>query len=60
MVNGADDVKKNAWFQGVNWNMVFQKKIQPPWVPELSGKTDHQFFDDYPDSGSPAIEPNQE
>ena len=27
MVNGADDVKGNAWFRGVDWAMVEAKKI---------------------------------
>ena len=57
MANGADDVKQCAWFSGVDWNIVFQKKIQPPWVPELTSNTDYQYFDEYPDSGTPIEEP---
>lgn len=40
MVNGAEDVKSNTWFRGVDWAMVESKKIQPPWVPELASNTD--------------------
>lgn len=40
MVNGSQDVKQHTWFKGVDWSMVQQKKIQPPWVPELSSDTD--------------------
>lgn len=46
---GAEDIKANAWFQGVDWNIVRQKRIQPPWIPELTGDQDFQYFDQYPD-----------
>ena len=60
MVKGADDVKNHMWFRGVDWNMVKAKKIQPPWVPELTSTTDFQYFDEYPDSGTPIEEPEPE
>ena len=40
MVNTAEDVKNHPWFRGVDWVMVSAKKIQPPWVPELTSNTD--------------------
>jgi len=40
--------------------MVEAKKIQPPWVPELASNTDFQYFDEYPDSGTPIEEPSAE
>jgi hypothetical protein len=40
MKTGADEVKNHIWFKGVDWVMVRQKKIQPPWVPELNSSTD--------------------
>jgi len=58
MRGGAEDVKTHIWFKGVDWVMVLQKKIQPPWVPELNGITDYQYFDEYPDSGSPVVVPS--
>ncbi len=33
---GAEDIKRNQWFQGVDWMIVQQKRIQPPWLPELT------------------------
>lgn len=33
---GAEDIKNNPWFQGVDWTIVLQKRIQPPWMPELT------------------------
>lgn len=47
---GTDDIKGNEWFQGVDWNLVKFKRIQPPWIPELTSTDDMQYFDNYPDS----------
>ena len=40
MKGGATEITQHAWFRGVDWQMVKQKKIQPPWVPELNSQTD--------------------
>ena len=53
---GTEDIKKNEWFQGVDWNLVKFKRIQPPWIPELTSIEDIQYFDNYPDS-SGEVEP---
>lgn len=60
MKSGAEDIKSHVWFKGVDWAMVKMKKIQPPWVPELNSTTDFQYFDEYPDSGSPILTPSAE
>jgi protein kinase X len=48
--NGADDVKKHKWFKGVDWDMVANRKIPPPWVPQIKKSDDTHYFDRYPDS----------
>lgn len=58
MKGGAQEIKEHNWFRGVDWNMVKQKKIQPPWVPEIESSTDFQYFDEYPDSGQPLVTPS--
>ena len=60
MKNGPNDVKNHIWFRGVDWQMVTDKKIQPPWVPELTSSTDFQYFDEYPDSGTPVTTPSHD
>ena len=30
----------HKFFRGVPWNKVFDKKIQPPWIPFLRNDTD--------------------
>lgn len=47
---GAEDIKTNPWFQGVDWSIVQQKRIQPPWIPELTSEQDYQYFDQYPET----------
>lgn len=49
---GAEDIKNNEWFTGVDWNLVKYKRIQPPWIPELTSQKDIQYFDNYPDSNN--------
>lgn len=53
---GASDVKKHVWFRGVDWDLVLNKEIPPPWLPELTSDTDFQYFDDYSDEGEPVVD----
>lgn len=52
-------MKNHVWFKGVDWETVLQKEIPPPWVPELNGAADFQYFDNYPDSGNHAKIPTE-
>ena len=60
MVNASKDIKESAWFVGVDWKQVGNKEIQPPWVPDIEGVDDVQYFEEYPDSGSAIEEPSPE
>lgn len=60
MKNGSQDVRNHPWFTGVDWNIVQAKKIQPPWQPDVRSETDFQYFDDYPDSGTPIVTPSRD
>jgi serine/threonine protein kinase len=35
IIQNGDSVKTHKWFKGVDWDMVFQRKIPAPWVPFL-------------------------
>jgi hypothetical protein len=35
----------HPWFEGVDWNLIFNKKIKPPFRPRLADKTDVKNFD---------------
>jgi serine/threonine protein kinase len=54
--NRAENIKSHAWFKSVDWNMVFQKKIQPPWLPELSDPNDAHYYEKYSDSSNAYVE----
>ena len=43
--NGASKIKEHEFFEGVNWDDVYNKKVKPPFVPELNGETDLRYFD---------------
>lgn len=45
--NGAQDVKNHAWFLGVNWQDLEQKKIRPPIIPYLGKAGDTSNFSKY-------------
>lgn len=47
--NGADDIKNQAWFKPVNWVALYNQKVEPPYVPKVSGPGDYSQFDNYDD-----------
>jgi protein kinase X len=49
--NAAEDVKRHAFFEGCDWDAIFNLRVENiPTVPELNGDDDCSMFDDYPDS----------
>jgi serine/threonine protein kinase len=49
-VNGAWDIKKAKWFDGLNWQKLIKKELSAPIIPIIKGDTDTSNFDDYEDS----------
>ncbi len=57
-------LKTHPFFAGIPWADLREKRIQPPWIPELSSDTDLRYFDldafkssrerDVPYTGDPA------
>ncbi|KAJ2157590.1 Serine/threonine kinase [Coemansia sp. RSA 552] len=41
----AEDIMKHSFFAGVNWDDVLNKKIAPPYVPDIRGRFDVSNFD---------------
>merc|ERR1712085_107579 len=48
--NGVDDIKQHKWFKDIDWNLLLEKKLPPPFKPAVKDKNDTSNFDDYPDS----------
>jgi serine/threonine kinase 38 len=43
--NGADEVKRHPFFNGINWENI--KIHKPEFIPELSSEYDNRYFDQY-------------
>ncbi|KAF1389596.1 hypothetical protein PFLUV_G00075080 [Perca fluviatilis] len=55
--NGITDIKKHRWFNGFNWEGLKARTLPSPLKRELTGPTDHSYFDSYPpDEDSPPEE----
>jgi serum/glucocorticoid-regulated kinase 2 len=44
-VNGADVIKRHPFFEKIDWTLLLQKKIQPPFKPSVSSPVDVSNFD---------------
>eukprot|EP00052_Salpingoeca_macrocollata_P001404 m.25419 g.25419 ORF g.25419 m.25419 type:complete len:760 (+) comp11365_c0_seq1:170-2449(+) len=44
--NGADEVKKQPFFDGIDWDKLYRREIQPPFQPALSAVDDARYFDE--------------
>ena len=53
----ADDVKRHKWFQGIDWQLLFERKLIAAIIPRISSTTDMSNFDPYPDSTEEAAAP---
>nr|XP_023680504.1 RAC-beta serine/threonine-protein kinase isoform X1 [Paramormyrops kingsleyae] len=46
---GTDDAKEvmtHRFFSSINWQDVLQKKLTPPFKPQVTSETDTRYFDD--------------
>ena len=50
MKNGSMDVKMDPWYQSINWDAVYNLRIDnPPYTPKVENEGDTSNFDAYPD-----------
>jgi len=42
---GAQEIKAHKWFSNVNWNLLGEKKVTPPFKPKVTGDYDVENFD---------------
>ena len=42
---GFENLKKHKYFEGINWNDLENKKITPPFIPNIEGPFDLKYFD---------------
>lgn len=43
--NGSNEVMAHAFFRGVNWDDIYQKRVQAPFIPTVTCYTDVSNFD---------------
>uniref|UniRef100_A0A8C8EXI9 protein kinase C n=1 Tax=Oncorhynchus tshawytscha TaxID=74940 RepID=A0A8C8EXI9_ONCTS len=56
----ADDVKKQSFFRGVDWEALLQRRLPPPFVPNIRGREDVSNFDEEFTAETPALTPPRE
>lgn len=48
--DGAEDIKRHRWFQGLDWDDLVAKKIPAPYKPTVRSLDDTSNFEEYPES----------
>ncbi|KAI9912825.1 hypothetical protein PsorP6_005577 [Peronosclerospora sorghi] len=43
-VKGVQAIKKHAFFKGLDWGLLQQKKVQPPILPNIMSNVDTTYF----------------
>ncbi|MFT7797777.1 serine/threonine-protein kinase N1-like isoform X1 [Arapaima gigas] len=56
----AEEVKKQPFFRGLDWEALLQKRLPPPFVPTICGEEDVSNFDDEFTVERPALTPPKE
>ncbi|XP_044729496.1 cAMP-dependent protein kinase catalytic subunit alpha-like [Chrysoperla carnea] len=44
---GATDIKTHKWFKGFDWMLLLNRKILPPYTPQIQNNIDASNFDQY-------------
>lgn len=42
----GEELMNHPWFAGVDWNLILQKQIKPPFKPKLQSKLDSRYIDE--------------
>ncbi|KAL1005964.1 hypothetical protein UPYG_G00066230 [Umbra pygmaea] len=56
----AEEVKKQPFFRGLDWEALLQRKLPPPFVPSIKGREDVSNFDEEFTAEPPALTPPRE
>lgn len=44
-VNGLNELKSHIFFKDIDWNLLINKKIKPPFIPRLNTTEDTRYVD---------------
>ena len=48
-------MKRHKFFEGINWELLFQKQITPPYIPNVKDSTDTSQIDPEFTSEAPSM-----
>ncbi|KAJ3223914.1 hypothetical protein HDU81_008835 [Chytriomyces hyalinus] len=51
--DGALDIKMHPWFQGVDWDAMWELRMDAPYIPDVEGDGDTSHFDEYEEDYAP-------
>jgi len=43
--NGLQEIKSHMFFKDIDWNLLINKKIKPPFIPRLNSGEDTRYVD---------------
>jgi len=55
----AQEIMSHAFFRNVNWEDIYSKRVQPPFIPTVKGRADTSNFDSEFTSVTPVLTPVQ-
>ncbi|CAF3200026.1 unnamed protein product [Rotaria sp. Silwood2] len=45
--NGVDDIQIHRWFSATDWNAIYQRQVEAPFVPKIKEPGDASNFNEY-------------
>lgn len=42
--NGVEEIMSHEFFKGINWDALYKKEINPPYMPKLKSDNDTKLF----------------
>lgn len=44
-IGNASDIKRHPWFKKINWKLLLERKIKPPFKPTVTSADDTRNID---------------
>jgi len=44
---GTNDIKKHIWFMSIDWKELYNKNVEPPWIPKVTSPKDTGNFKEW-------------
>jgi len=41
----VEEIKEHNWFKGIDWQMIHDKSVRPPFKPKLQSELDTKYID---------------